>query len=78
MYVSEAYFTNNCGPGTKPWIIRPPNITAATALPGIESVSKGTRDPPQTALLEDSAAIMPSMLPFPNEDGSLEFRLASE
>ncbi len=64
--ITSGYCWNNVGPGKIPCIINPPNKTAAVGLPGIESVSSGTKDGPTIALFADSAAITPSECPVPN------------
>ena len=55
-----------------PWTSSPPRKMAATVLPGMPMHSRGTIEPPMTALLADSEAMMPSMMPVPNFSGCLE------
>ena len=52
-----------------------PRRTAEAGLPGIERARAGMRDPPQQALLADSAAMTPDGWPLPNSSGSLEAAL---
>ena len=65
------------GPGVKPWMRNAPINNAATSSPGILRVNIGIMLEPQTALLADSAAAIPSTDPFPYFSGSLEVRFAS-
>ena len=62
----------NQGPGEIPWMVSPPKNIAVTVFPGIPMVSGGIREPPITALLEVSEAIIPSIIPVPNFSGCLE------
>ena len=64
-------------PGWMPCAMIAPRITAATALPGMPSVSMGMREPPMTALLALSEEATPSMMPVPYFEGSLAQRLLS-
>ena len=53
-------------------------MMAVMMSPGTPRVSRGMSAPPQTALLEDSVAAMPSRQPLPYISGVLEKRFASE
>ena len=61
-----------------PWMISPPRKMAVTVLPGMPIVKSGISEPPMTALLAVSDAIMPSTMPVPNFSGYLEAFLADE
>ena len=59
----SGFVSYNLGPG---WIPKPnkaPSITAVVPLPGIPSVSKGTKEPEQAALFAVSGADKPWTLP---------------
>src|SRR6266404_8728086 len=60
-----------CGPGTMPWMVMAPTISAITAFGGMPSVSNGMNEVCAAALLALSGAATPSMAPRPNRDGSL-------
>ena len=55
-----------CGPTVIPCIKKTPNKTAAIVLPGIPRVSNGIMLGPETALLADSGAAIPSTIPVPH------------
>ncbi len=55
-----------CGPGWMLWIVIAPIISAITAFGGMPSVSIGMNDVCAPALLADSGAATPRMLPWPN------------
>src|SRR5512137_2485862 len=59
------------GPGWMLWIVIAPIISAMTAFGGMPSVSIGMNDVCAPALLADSGAATPRMLPLPN--GGLGF-----
>ena len=66
------------GPGVTFKAINAPNKIAVVPDPGIPSVSKGTKDPVQAALLAVSGAAKPLIEPFPNSFCSFsEARLRS-
>ena len=54
----------------------PPSRIAVVGDPGIPRVSIGSIEPVLAALLADSGAATPSMLPLPKESGSLDIVLA--
>ena len=55
-----------CGPGTMPWMVMAPTISAITAFGGMPSVSSGMKEVCAAALLALSGAATPSMTPVPN------------
>ena len=55
-----------CGPGWMLWMVMAPTISAITALGGMPRVSSGMNDVCAPALLADSGAATPRMLPLPN------------
>ena len=55
-----------CGPGWMLWMVIAPTISAITALGGMPSVSSGMKEVCEPALLADSGAATPRMLPLPN------------
>jgi hypothetical protein len=57
------------GPGTMPWMVSPPSMTAVVALPGIPMARSGIIEPPTPALFADSGATMPSGTPVPKRSG---------
>ena len=61
-----------CGPGTMPWMVMAPTISAITALGGMPSVSSGMNEVCAAALLALSGAATPSIAPRPNFSGCLE------
>ena len=54
------------GPGWSPFTKNMPIKTAAMVEPGIPSVSSGIIEGPETALLADSGAAIPSTTPVPH------------
>jgi len=46
-------------------MVRVASMMAVTGSPGMPRASEGTSAPPVTALLDDSAAMMPSGSPLP-------------
>ena len=64
-------FCITCGPGTMPWMVIAPTISAITAFGGMPSVSSGMKEVCAAALLALSGAATPSIAPRPNRDGSL-------
>jgi hypothetical protein len=48
-----------CGPGTMPWMVMAPTISAITALGGMPSVSSGMNEVCAAALLAASGAATP-------------------
>ena len=60
-----------CGPGTMPWIVMAPTISAITAFGGMPSVSSGMNEVCEAALLALSGPATPSIAPLPKRDGSL-------
>ena len=63
---TSGFCWNSRGPGWTPYEISAPSITAVVPDPGIPSVSSGTKEPVQAALLAVSGAARPRMEPFPN------------
>ena len=59
-----------CGPGTMPWMVMAPTISAMTALGGMPSVSSGMNAACAPALFAASGPATPSMAPLPKRDGS--------
>ena len=59
------------GPGTMPWMVMAPSISAITGLGGMPMASSGMNEVCAPALLADSGAATPSMAPWPKRDGSL-------
>ncbi len=55
-----------CGPGWMLWMVMAPTISAITALGGMPSVNSGMKEVCAPALLADSGAATPRMLPLPN------------
>ncbi len=76
-YTNVGFSIMIIGPGRTPWISIAAIRTAAGAEPGIASVSTGIIAPGTHALSPVSAAIRPSIEPFPNFSGSLLARLAA-
>ena len=66
-----------CGPGTMPWMVMAPTISAITALGGIPSVSSGMNEVCDAALLAVSGAATPSITPVPNRCGVLDIFFSS-
>ena len=58
-----------CGPGTMPWMVMAPTISAITAFGGMPSVSSGMNAVCAAALLALSGAATPSIAPLPNRSG---------
>jgi len=52
-----------CGPGTMPWMVMAPTISAITAFGGMPSVSSGMNDVCAAALLALSGAATPAIVP---------------
>src|SRR5256886_8664183 len=65
------------GPGCRPQMIRPPNMTAAVGDPGIPSVIIGSMAATPAACAAVSGATTPSISPLPKRSGCLEARLAN-
>ena len=63
---SSGLLVMTCGPGWMLWIVMAPTIKAITALGGMPSVSKGMKEVCEPALLADSGAAIPRILPWPN------------
>jgi hypothetical protein len=59
------------GPGTMPWMVMAPTMSAITALGGMPSVSRGMNEVCAAALLALSGAATPWMAPRPKREGSL-------
>jgi hypothetical protein len=57
------------GPGTMPWMIIAPIISAMTGLDRIPSVSSGMNEVCAPALFADSGPATPSIAPLPNSSG---------
>ena len=53
------------GPGWMLWMVMAPTISAITALGGMPRVSRGMNEVCEPALLADSGAATPRMLPWP-------------
>jgi hypothetical protein len=53
-----------CGPGWMLWMVMAPTISAITALGGMPRVSSGMNEVCEPALLADSGAATPRMLPL--------------
>ena len=51
------------GPGTMPWMVIAPTISAITALGGMPRVSSGMKDVCAPALFADSGPATPSIAP---------------
>ena len=66
-----------CGPGTMPWIVMAPTISAITALGGMPSVSSGMNEVCAAALLALSGAATPSMAPWPKRYGVFDIFFSS-
>ena len=58
-----------CGPGTMPWMVIAPTISAITALGGMPRVSSGMKAVCAPALLADSGPETPSIAPFSETAG---------
>ena len=58
-----------CGPGTMPWIVMAPTISAITAFGGMPRVSSGMNEVCAAALLALSGAATPSIAPLPKRSG---------
>ena len=56
-----------------PWIIRAAKIMAIEAFPGMPRVRSGIKDELDAALFADSGPATPSMAPWPNSSGCLEY-----
>ena len=66
-----------CGPGTMPWMVMAPTISAITALGGMPSVSSGMNEVCAAALLALSGAATPWMAPRPKRSGCFEMRFSN-
>ena len=66
---SSGCLVMTCGPGTMPWMVMAPTISAITALGGMPSVSSGMNEVWAAALLALSGAATPSIMPVPNFSG---------
>src|SRR5512137_2381392 len=53
------------GPGWMPWMIMAPTMSAMTGFDGMPRVSMGMKDVWAPALLADSGAATPSIIPLP-------------
>ena len=62
----------SCGPGTMPWIISAPRISAITASPGMPRLMVGMKSPCTEEWVEASGQATPSIMPVPNFSGVLE------
>ena len=58
-YTMSMWRLNRMGPGSSPWICRPPSSAAVTVSPGMPSARKGISAPPMVALFAVSEAMMP-------------------
>ncbi len=67
---------NSNGPGWMPITKKAPSRTAVVPEPGIPRLSKGTKAPPDAALLDVSGAATPTKEPFPNAAGFLDKRFS--
>ena len=67
----SAFLVMTCGPGTMPWMVMAPTISAITALGGTPSVSSGMKEVCAPALLALSGAATPSIAPLPKRRGSV-------
>ena len=65
------------GPGTMPWMIIAPTISAITGLAGMPSVSSGMKQVCAPALLADSGPATPAIAPLPNSSGVFERRFST-
>ena len=74
---TSAFSSNSRGPGTRPWIRRPPSSTAAELEPGMPKLSSGISAVLATTLFAVSGAATPSSEPLPNFSGSFDQRRAS-
>ena len=63
---------NSIGPGVSPHITMPPSSSAVVGEPGMPSVSIGSSEPVEAALLALSGAATPSMAPLPKRSGVFE------
>ena len=70
-------FWMTCGPGTMPWIIIAPTISAMTAFGGMPSVSRGMKLVCAPALLADSGPETACGTPLPKSCGRSEMRFSS-
>ena len=66
-----------CGPGTMPWMVMAPTISAITAFGGMPRVSSGINEVCAAALLALSGAATPSMTPWPNISGCFDRRFSN-
>ena len=62
----------SCGPGTMPWIISAPRISAITASPGMPRLMVGMKSPCTEEWVEASGQATPSIMPVPNFSGVFE------
>ena len=65
------------GPGTMPWIVIAPTISAITALGGMPRVRSGMKAVCAPALLALSGPATPSMAPRPKRPGSRAMRFST-
>ncbi|MNL18118.1 hypothetical protein D3C87_1392500 [compost metagenome] len=65
------------GPGTMPWMIIAPIISAITGFAGMPSVRSGMNEVWAPALLADSGPATPATAPCPNSSGCLETRFST-
>ncbi|MCY1238625.1 hypothetical protein D9M72_513750 [compost metagenome] len=65
------------GPGTIPWMIIAPIISAMTGLAGMPRVSSGMNEVCAPALLALSGPATPAMAPWPNSSGRSETRFST-
>ncbi len=62
---TSSWSNSSLGPGSSPCSTMAPRNTAVSALPGMPKARVGISEPPSLALLADSGAITPLMLPRP-------------
>ena len=65
-----AFLVMTCGPGTMPWMVIAPTISAMTAFGGMPSVRSGMNEVWAPALLALSGPATPSIAPWPKRRGS--------
>jgi TctA family transporter len=70
-------FKRMFGPGTIPWMIIAPIISAMTGLAGMPRVSSGMNEVCAPALLALSGPATPAMAPWPNSSGRSETRFST-
>ena len=74
---SSGCLVMTCGPGTMPWMVMAPTISAITGFGGMPSVSSGMNEVCAAALLAASGAATPSMAPRPNRCGFFDIRFSN-